>query len=264
MKIIYILALLPTLVFAAFPSGSSEEFCLNRARPEFVKSLVTDSMNLMSFKNGGGISGGGVCWWHSRFQRNALYLTFYSPAKPRPESYEIPWLVRRIRNANEVVEIPGFSNFQEFSTFYQNEIQTELEKWQRFEGLRFTWIRGLRGSASVSPEWMKELMDHLYEEVETRNHIAYQKLQMRGITAHAWLVINMTKLDDGYDLEILDSNFPDRTNFYQYKLGDTHLLYGRGRHFTPYLEYVNEMERINSVITDTCTNNISSPFYRVR
>lgn len=233
-------------------SESLDQFCEDRFEPKFVKSLTLDPTNLMSFKNHGGLAGGGVCWWHSRFQRNALYLTYFSPDKEKLPAHEIPWLLRRIRNANEVLEIPGFSNFQEFSSHYKNEIQEELETWQRFEGFRFTWIRGFRGSSRVSPEWMRKLMDNLFEEVEEKNNIGYQKLQMKGIKAHAWLVINMIKLENGYDLEVLDSNLPDMTMMYQYRHGDTHLVYADGAQFTPYLEYVNEMERINSAISRAC------------
>lgn len=252
-SLILFILLIPTFAHSTSPSESLENFCSDRVNSEFVKGLVHDPQNLMSFKNQGGFRKGGVCWWHSRFQRNALYLTYYSPAKDRPAQHEIPWLLRRIRNANEIIEIPGFKNFQEFSSKYSQEIQEELERWQRFEGFRFTWIRGLRGSSRVSPEWMKTLMDTLYEEVSVKNTIAYQKLQMPGITAHAWLVINMLKLENGYDLEVLDSNFPNMTMLYQYRDGDTHLKYESGSHFTPYLEFVNEMERISSVITATCT-----------
>lgn len=242
--------------FFAFNSFASlEQFCEDRFEPDHVKMLTLDRSNLMSFKNHGGFAGGGVCWWHSRFQRNALYLTYYSPDKEKLPDHEIPWLLRRIRNANDVLEIPGFNNFQEFSSAYANQIQEELETWQRFEGFRFTWIRGLRGSARVSAEWLQKLMDNLFEEVEEKNHIGYQKLQMKGLKAHAWLVINMVKLENGYDLEVLDSNFPDMTMMYQYRLGDTHLVYADGAQFTPYLEYVNEMERINSTISNVCISS---------
>lgn len=250
--VLILLLVSPFQVNAFSPSESIQEFCSDRQLPDYVKSLTLDESNLMSFKNHGGFIRGGVCWWHSRFQRNALYLTYYAPEKEKLPRHEVKWLIRRIRNANNVLEIPGFKNFLEFSAYYAKEIQNELEAWQRFEGFRFTWIRGLRGSARVSPEWMRQLMDNLHQEVTVKNNIGYQKLQMPGINAHAWLVINMVKHESGYDLEVLDSNFPNMTKPYYYKFGDTHLEYHDGTHFTPYLEYVNEMERIHSVISATC------------
>lgn len=256
--ILFLMLGLPIQVYAFSPSESVAEFCSDRLEPDYVKSLTQDESNLMSFKNHGGFAGKGVCWWHSRFQRNALYLTYYVPEKEKLPQHEVRWLIRRIRNANDVLEIPGFKNFREFSTHYAEEIQDELETWQRFEGFRFTWIRGLRGSARVSAEWMRQLMDNLYQEVIFKKNIGYQKLQMPGLKAHAWLVINMVQHDSGYDLEILDSNFPNMTKPYYYKFGDTHLQYEKGSYFTPYLEYVNEMERINSVISETCNPSIEN------
>lgn len=211
-----------------------------------------NSDNLMSFRNRGGFGGGGVCWWHSRFQRNALYLTYYSPTAKKPDLAEARSLLRNIRNGSGVMEIKGFANFKEFSTYFESEIQKELEAWQRFESLRGTFVRGLRGSAVVSSQFMKVLMDNLYEEVHVKNNIGYQKLQMKNVVAHAWLVINMYKHQDGYDLEVLDSNFPYQTSFYQYRYGDTHLEYENIGVFTPYLEFENEMERLKQTVRTTC------------
>jgi hypothetical protein len=232
--------------------ANKEQFCADRTQPKFVKELTLDASNLMSFKNHGGILNGGVCWWHSRFQRAALYLTHYNPSAPKPDQATARQIIRTLRNANDVVEISGFNNFLEFSTQFEKEIQTELEAWQRFESLRFTWIRGLRGSIRVSAEWMQELMDNLFEETEVSGNISFQKLQMKGLTAHAWLVVNMKKFDNGYDLEVIDSNYQNMTKFYQYRRGDTHLLYKEKSPFTPYLEHTFEMERINSAIKEAC------------
>ncbi len=233
--------------------AGKEEFCTDRTQPKYVKDLTLDSSNLMSFKNHGGIRNGGVCWWHSRFQRAALYLSHYNPSAEKPDQATARQIIRTLRNANDVVEIPGFNNFLEFSTHFEKEIQNELEAWQRFESLRFTWIRGLRGSTRVSAEWMQELMDNLYEETEVNGNISFQKLQMKGLTAHAWLVVNMKKFDHGYDLEVIDSNYQNMTKFYQYRHGDTHLLYRNDSSFTPYLEHTFEMERIKTAIKEACS-----------
>lgn len=241
-----------TLISISQAFASKEEFCADRAQPKFVKDLTLDASNLMGFKNHGGIRNGGVCWWHSRFQRAALYLTHYNPSAEKPELTTARQIIRTLRNANDVVEIPGFKNFLEFSTHFEKEIQNELEAWQRFESLRFTWIRGLRGSTRVSAQWMQELMDDLYEETEVNGNMSYQKLQMKGLTAHAWLVVNMKKFDNGYDLEVVDSNNQNMTKVYQYRHGDKNLLYKNNSPFTPYLEHTFEMEKINSTIKEAC------------
>ncbi len=241
-----------TSIFALTSSVELNQFCEDRKDPLFVKDQARDVTNLMSFRNRGGIVSGGVCWWHSRFQRKALYLTYFNPFLAKPDFSSALKIIRKIRNGNEVIEVPGFNNFEEFSKHFANEIQNELEMWQRFESYRFTWVRGLRGSTIVSSQFMKVLMDELYQETEVAGNISYQKLQMRGVSAHAWLVLNMKKLSDGYDLEIIDSNKPNMTMFYQYRIGDTHLMYRNKVPFTPYLERTQEMAMIGNVIKAAC------------
>lgn len=253
----FILLFLSLSAFATTPSTSKKQFCLDRENPDFVKDLARHEDNLMSFRNQGGIGGGGVCWWHSRFQRTALHMTYYTPDSPKPTRQEALQIIRDIRNYNGVIEIKGFKNFYEFSVAYRNEIQDELERMQMYEGRRLTWLRGLRGSSVVHPDLMKSKMDELYEEVEVRNRIAYQKLQMKGITAHAWLVISMKKDDAGYDLEVLDSNYPNRTSFYRYNIGDTNLDYVYVGPFVPYLERQEEVESMSKDIADFCASELA-------
>jgi hypothetical protein len=112
------------------PSLSAESFCADRKNIDFVKDLTLSSNNLMSFTNHGGLANGGVCWWHSRFQRNALYLTLYKPDLPKPNDEETRDIVAAIRAGDAVVEIPGYKNFAEFSKDKEAAIQRELEKWQ--------------------------------------------------------------------------------------------------------------------------------------
>lgn len=243
--------------FSAFgaltPSQSVEQFCADRTSVSFSKNLTKNSNNLMAFQNHGGLANGGVCWWHSRFQRNALYLTIFKPAEARPTKPEAEKLIDQIRSGKEIVEINGFRNFYEFSSVHAREIQRELEKWQKGDGIvKFNWAIGLSGDNVVSAENMKEKMDELFQYVEVEGNIAYQKLQIKGITAHAWLVVNMKETSKGYDLEVLDSNFPSRTSIYSYKEGQTsfnHYAYGQ---FTPYLERKNELEKVNMTILKKC------------
>lgn len=232
-----------------------DNFCLDRRDISFVKDLTLDSKNLMPFNNRGGLGGGGVCWWHSRFQRNALYLTIYQPKLPKPKRAEVITLINQIRKAEKVITIAGYENFSEFAEENQNLIQSELERWQKSDSiLHFSWLKGLSGKAVNSQEKMKEIMDAIYEEVEIQKNIAYTTVQIKGVAAHSWLVVRMNKTEDGYELEVLDSNLSDQTMFYNYQHGDTHLVY-KGTpsfHFTPILGYTEEMKKINEIITNRC------------
>lgn len=235
------------------PSYTEESFCSDRKDEKFVKDLTMDSSNLMSFWNHGGLANSGVCWWHSRFQRNALYLTIYKPNLPRPSDSEARELVKQIRDAKDIVVIPGFKNFSEFTRVHEAQIQRELEKWQKGDGvIRFAWVKGLSGKPSVEAEKLKATMDEMYEYVEVNKNIAYNKLQIPGIDAHAWLVVHMEKVDGGYNLEVLDSNFPSETEIYRYREGDTSFNYHGAFKFTPYLERTHEMDKIKSVIAKRC------------
>ena len=207
----------------------------------------------MTFQNHGGLANGGVCWWFSRFQRNALYLTIYKPNETKPTTDEARDIIAKIRSAKEVVTIPGYRNFASFADENQSLIQRELEKWQKGDAtLRFAWVTGLSGNSTVESTKMKDLMDKIYQEVEVNKNIAYNKLQIPGIDSHAWLVVHMKKVNSGYDLEILDSNFPRSTELYQYREGDKTIDYHGYFHFTPYLERTDEMKKINDTILKKC------------
>lgn len=254
-KILALATLACSLTSFAHASESFIQFCSDRLNKEnYVKNLTRDSKNLMAFRNSGGIANGGVCWWHSRFQRNALYLTSYDPAARKPTDEEAQILVKAIRSGDQIVEIPGYRNFRDFSADHQSLIQRELEKWQKNDGItKFNWVIGLSGTNTVNTETLRRMMDELYEEVEVKGNISYQKLQIKGITAHAWLVVNMKKLDfGGYDLEVLDSNYPNQTNIYQYRVGQTHFNHMYYGEFTPYLERTGEIEKLKKTINKNC------------
>jgi hypothetical protein len=257
MKLTLLVIAAITLSFQAFaqsPSMSEKRFCSDRLDKNFVKKLAMDSDNLMSFNNHGGLVNGGVCWWHSRFQRNALYLTIYKPDLPLPSASEAYELVKKIRAGSEVVVIPGYRNFLEFTSDNEEIIQHELEKWQRGDSfIGFAWVRGLSGSSEVAPEKLKALMDQIYQEVEVNKNISYNKLQIKGVTAHAWLVVEMKKFSGGYNLKVIDSNRANTVDTYTYREGDTNIIENHFNFsFTPYLERSNELVKIYSAITNLC------------
>jgi hypothetical protein len=238
---------------AVTPAQTTKQFCADRKSKNYIKELALEEDSRMGFQNQGGLVNGGTCWWHSRFQRNALYLTIYSPNKPVPTQKEARAIIDAIRAGKTVVEIPGYSNFNEFSYSHYADILRELEKWQKGDGFaRGQWIRGLAGKSTVSADKMREMMDELYQYVEVKGNIAYQKLQLKGIVAHAWLVVSMKKTTNGYVLSVIDSNNPSQTESYTYSNGDTNFSYQGYGEFTPYLEREKELENVQKTIRKTC------------
>lgn len=164
----------------------------------------------LAFGNHGGLKNGGVCWWHSRLQRAAFYLTSFNPNLPKPDKKELKNILRKLRYMTAMVEIPGFKNFHEFSKFYINEIQTVLEKWQISDGfLYFQWIRGISGTSNVNSRSYLNRMNKMYHEIKNSDYINWTMLQLPGIEAHAYLILSMDKISENkYRFKVVDSNEP--------------------------------------------------------
>lgn len=242
-----------TLSFAGTLPTNKAEFCARYADTSVLEAYTSDSTNLMAFKNDGGVFNGGVCWWHSRFQRNIFYLSIFRPDLNPPTPSEVRALIKEIRAGQSIVTIPGFSNFAEFSETYKAEIQSELNSWQRFDGIVWgVWIDGLKGSTKVKSEVLNTMMDTVFLYVEVDKKIAYQKLQIKGITSHAWLIVGMKKADSGYEIGLIDSNMPRMSRNYSYKIGDTSFNEKSYGDFVPYLEFTREESRISSVAKKFC------------
>lgn len=247
------LLLTSTLSFAGTLPTTKAEFCARYADTTVLSTYTSESSNLMAFKNNGGIFNGGVCWWHSRFQRNVFYLSIFRPDLNPPTASEIRALIKEIRAGQSIVTIPGFSNFADFSETYKTEIQAELDAWQRFDGIVWAvWIDGLKGATKVKPDVLKTMMDTVFQYVEVDKKIAYQKLQIKGITSHAWLIVGMKKGENGYEVGLIDSNIPRMSRNYSYKVGDSSFNEKSYGDFVPYLEFTREESRISSVAKKFC------------
>ena len=238
---------------AATLPTTKADFCARFNDPAAIKSFSIEPSNLMSFKNNGGLFNGGVCWWHSRFQRNILYLSVFRPDLPVIKASEVKALIKEIRRGEKVMMIPGFSHFSDFSEAYKKEIQAELESWQLYDGVVLgSWIDGLKGDTKIEPALLKKSLDVVHEYVETKNKIAYQKLQIKGITSHSWLVVGMKPMPAGYDVGFVDSNNPRMTESYSYKNGEDSFFIKSYGNFVPYLGFTREEERLTTVARTYC------------
>lgn len=252
MKLLLILLLaVPSLSLLAQSENSSRVFCDGRlSSPEAVQNIINQSQNQLSFTNQGGIFGGGVCWWHSRFTRAAAYLAVFDPSLPRPTEEEAQDIINTLRDRKRVVVIPGYQNLYEFSRVHREKIQDKLNDWQRSDGvLKASWIQGLQGSSETEASKLQTLMDELFERVSA-GEVVYQKLQMPGVVAHAWLVTGMEQTRDGYRLTVVDSNV-GRAN-YTYRQGMTSFNYHGWYQFVPYTHQTKEEEKLREKLADYC------------
>lgn len=245
MRPMLLLAMLSLPAFA-------NDFCADRSVVGFAQMMISEKEHQLGFRNRGGIINGGVCWWHSRFTRNAAHLAKFVPEAARPSRREAVRLIHSIRMGQRVVEIPGYANLASFAADFQSEIQDKLEAWQRYEGFsRGEWRRSLRGSSSVSPNHLKTLMDDLYAMV-SEGKVVYQKLQIPGIVSHAWLVLSMTPTADGYELLVHDSNYLTLQR-HTYRYGMRNMPYAGDQVFVPYSEQRLELTRLERAVTKYCT-----------
>ena len=112
-----------------------EEFCENMKEPDYFKQLILDQRNRLSFRNAGGFFNGGVCWWYSLLVQKQIYLTVFKPELPKPTKKQVREIFSKYVDGNEVVEVPGYKNFYEFSLDWHKVLQKKLNDWQATDGI---------------------------------------------------------------------------------------------------------------------------------
>lgn len=241
------------------------EFCVARESGELSETLQrisADPAMRLSFRNSGGLANGGVCWWHSRFQRSAWYLANFDETGNRPSLHEARKMIHALVARNEVVTIPGYRDLQSFSREYRKEIQSALNLWQIRDGfLNQSYFRGLSGRARfLHAEKMRRRMENLYSEylsARPRGDLLWLLLQMPGIVSHSSLLREMSPTGDGgFQLKVVDSNFPTREVEYDFRPGDLELVPSNisTRNYTsvPYAGFSRDLRRIHRAISSYC------------
>jgi hypothetical protein len=219
--------------------------------------------NRIAFQNQGGMQNGGVCWWHSRFQRAAWSLAVFDPSKPIPSDNEALQMVRTLIREDSVVVIPGYANLHDFTAANESMIQHELNQWQIRDGfLNQAWLRGISGRSSLPAPKLKTQMDSIYTEFKLASlnqEVIWLMLQIKGIVSHASLIAEMTSVaDGGYHLAVVDSNRPEGIVTYDYQVGDTSLTpaspadYAGDFKMVPYLGYKKDLAKARTAIAQHC------------
>lgn len=252
--------LITLFLFSSISLANSPRFCERRNADIGLELSKTE--NRVAFRNRGGLINGGVCWWHSRLQRSSLYLARFNPKRAKPNGAQLRGILSALKNMNQVVEIGGYKNFYDFTIGEEPSVQALLEAWQKQDGiLYFQWIRGLSGRYELPPRDLEERMHDLADLVSTSPNPVWVMAQMKGITSHSFLIQNIEKVRDGYNLELVDSNAPLKFRYAHYRMGDSSLKLLDGREpFVLYSGFQSDFTKIRRTIAKYCRWNSHSLF----
>jgi hypothetical protein len=240
-------------------ASETGNFC-TRTEEDILVAFAEPSFR-MGFQNQGGLVNGGTCWWHSRMQRSAIYLSRFRPELPRPDREGVERILKDLVHQRQVVEIPGYSSFFEFTRDHQAQVQRELDLWQIRDGfVNQQWIRGLSGRSKLPSRRLERRMERIHRVFQGSKPGLWIMAQMKGITSHALLLLGMEPTVQGYRLRFIDSNFPDETRELEYRRGDRALDLGYAE-FIPYAGFRNDFRRIAAALDAHCGREAGSdPF----
>ncbi|MES3038946.1 MAG: hypothetical protein V4736_13650 [Bdellovibrionota bacterium] len=223
---------------------SKAEYCALVKQKRTFLHLLNSTESRLDFKNPGGFFNTGLCWWHSRLQRSSLYLSIYQPHRVKPNEAQIFAILDALYNQRAIIAIPGYANFRDFSSSNHSTIVKYLSTSQILDSIQGEWVAGLIGHSQVGAGKLQKLIEGLYQDSVKNGNAIYQMLQMPGVVAHAWLVLNVTKQGGNYTLTYVDSNYPLETKQYTYRVGETTFIYNSGTNFVPYTKESSKMNRV--------------------
>lgn len=231
---------------------SRSEYCSRRTEPEYFIRLALDGQNHLAFPNQGGLFNGGVCWWHSLFQRASLYLSVFQPESPKPDEDQARRIIHSLAAGKRVVEIPGYRNFREFSRDWEDAIQVKLERWQLVDGfLKFKWLEGLSGDNNIEPVELQSFMDRFQIRTNVENQIVWSMWQLAGISAHSGLLLHVSREPAMYVVPHLDSNYPGQVVSFTYQMGQRSVFSSYGP-FVPYEGRTKDLKRFRAAAEHYC------------
>jgi hypothetical protein len=191
---------------------ASADICKMRAEDFLVKAQHPS--NLTSNFNAAGPLGTGLCWWHSKMQRAAIYLAvFDQPEMPKPTKAEALHIFAMLRDLKEVVSIPGFQNWFDFTAAFHDEFYQILGHWEIRDTVQLEFLKGVR-IQSTSPETLQKIS----QEVNDYKRLTFLLLKMDSLSAHSWLAQSFELEGTNFNIGFIDSNIPSNVNRYETKL----------------------------------------------
>jgi len=196
---------------------ASSDICQMKAEDFLAKA--SHPLNLTPNYNAPGPLGTGMCWWHSKMQRAAVYLAVFDrPDSAKPTTAEALHIFAKLRDLKEVVSVPGFTNWFDFSKAYKTEFYQILGHWEVRDTLQLQFLKGIR-STETSPETLRKIS----QEVNEYKRLTFLLLKMPLLEAHSWLAQSFDLNGSDFKAGFIDSNSPHHVNSYESK-GNTFLF----------------------------------------
>lgn len=226
------------------------QFCKKATQKNYQRGLLLYPLNMLSFRNQSGRFGTGQCWWHSELTRKFTYLAYYSPEKARPSQERVKEILDNIMVREQVTEIPGYSNLGQFSSQFEKLFVDYLDSALIDSTLSFGFLRGALGAATDDYKTQEVLIKRTKDMVE-QGDVVYHNLQFPGLVNHAWLVLDVEELLDGYVMEVIDSNeeFGSLKVLFQKDKGFSKYM---GRSVSPYIMKKDELANMKKEISNFC------------
>ncbi|HXH73564.1 MAG TPA: hypothetical protein VNJ08_01265 [Bacteriovoracaceae bacterium] len=241
---------------------------------------VTRMGETLAFVNPPGPVNGGMCWLHTRLQRQFTYLANYEPKAKRPTHEEAMEIIDRIVQRKGVTVIPGFNDLYDFSAKYEKELTKAIDVmgWKCVANPNDCLSR-VADSYVNTPAELKSTMDTFYSRT-LNNPGAIHSIKTRVIgesikyssplSAHSLNILAMEPIRgksniigapgpiEGYKMRIIDPNLQHKVETVTYKHNDTTLKAG-GLTILPYTHYAvdGDIPLMTGQIDDYC--KVKSP-----
>ncbi len=254
-------------IAAALSDPNDTSGKLSFTNPEGVWAALDKKLGTHLFK-------GGACWWDSRFQRSAAYLAYYSPAKPKPTAAQAKKIIDQLIAMSAPVEIPGYADLDAFTADFVDAISDAFNAWMLKDwfALHSTNDYALDKS-SEDPAALQSRMEALYDRLLQQPQILFLRIHMTSFgpfDSHALLLTRISPLRGapvpgnpfaaltpvGYQLSVIDSNFPKAVSTLSYRFGDNTIRYcdpdGDCDNLIPYVDWDSDLARIDDAIAAFC------------
>lgn len=189
---------------------ASADICKMKAEDFLAKA--EHPSNLTSNRNAAGNLGTGLCWWHTKLQRAALYLAvFDQPDSPKPTKAEALHILAKIRDLKEVVSIPGFKNWFDFTFDYHDEFYQILNHWEVRDIAQLQFLKGVRVLQAMDPSMLQKISD----EVNEYKRLTYLMVKLPMLGAHSWIAQSFQLEGTEFKIGYIDSNYASHINRYE-------------------------------------------------